>query len=303
VKRIFIMIFMLSWSIYGYAQEGKTPEDIQRDKANQARAANANLDTVKTYGWKHSMVTGLNLTQVSFKDWVGGGENALAYTLWLKGESVQDLEQTEWSNSYSFDFGQTRVGSQGLRKTDDDIYLQTLLIYKLGSNINPYVSATLRTQFATGYNYTDTADIAISKFFDPAYLTQSAGVAFQPVPEVTTRFGAGLREIITSEYPKPYADDPTTPEIEKTKVLGGLESVTDVKVNFAENMTYTGKLELFDAFKHMDQIIVRSDNTISAKVNKYVSVNFNVQIINDVTVSPLTQIKESLALGISYILL
>lgn len=302
MRGIFIIGLLVGCSLIGYAQEGKTPEDIQREKANQERAAKSNLDTVKTYGWKHSMVTGLNLTQVSFKDWVGGGENALAYTVWLKGESVQDLEQTEWSNSYSFDFGQTRVGSQGLRKTDDDIYLQTLFIYKLGSNINPYVSATLRTQFATGYNYTDTADIAISKFFDPAYLTQSAGVAFQPVPEVTTRLGAGLREIITSEYPS-YADDPATTEIEKTKVLGGLESVTDVKVNFADNMTYTGKLEMFDAFIHMDQIIVRSDNTISAKVNKYVSVNFNVQIINDVSVSPLTQIKESLALGISYILL
>jgi len=295
-------MILVSCSLTAYSQEGKTPEDIQRDKANQDRAAKSNLDTVKTYGWKHSMVTGLNLTQVSFKDWVGGGENALAYTVWLKGESVQELEQTEWSNSYSFDFGQTRVGSQGLRKTDDDIYLQTLLIYKLGSNINPYVSATLRTQFATGYNYTDTADISISKFFDPAYLTQSAGVAFQPIPQITTRLGAGVREIVTSQYPQ-YADDPTTPEIEKVKAQGGLESVTDVKWDFADNMTYAGKLEMFDAFKHMDQIIVRSDNTVSAKVNKYVSVNFNVQIINDVSVSPLTQIKESLALGISYILL
>ena len=296
MKRFICILILLSISLIASAQEGKTPEQIQAEKDAQARAAKAVIDTVKTFGWKHSVVTGLNLTQVSFKNWVGGGDNALAYTTWLKGESVQDLEQTEWANSYRFAFGQTRLASQGIRKTDDEIYLQSLFIYKLGTQINPYVSATLRTQFATGYKYTDTASIPISKFFDPAYLTQSIGLAYQPIPEITTRLGVGAREVITSEFGQYYNHG-------EDKVQGGFESVTDVHWSFAENMTYAGKLEMFAAFKTLDQILVRSDNTISAKVNKYISVNFTVQIINDVTASPLTQIREGLALGISYILL
>lgn len=293
----FIGILILSCLCFiASAQQGKTPEQIQAEKDAQARAAKATIDTVKTYGWKHSVVTGLNLTQVSFRDWVGGGDNALAYTAWLKGESVQDLEQTEWANSYRFAFGQTRLASQGLRKTDDEIYLQTLLIYKLGTTVNPYISASLRTQFATGFNYSDTGSVPISKFFDPAYLTQSVGIAYQPVTEVTTRLGVGAREVITSEFGQYYNHG-------EDKVQGGFEAITDVHWNFAENMTYTGKLEMFAAFKTLDEILVRSDNTISAKVNKYINVNFNVQLINDVTASPLTQIREGLALGISYILI
>jgi len=297
-----LFLIMVFCSLTAFAQEGKTKEELEREKAFQAQAAKTALDTVTVFGWKHGVSTGLNLSQVSFRDWVGGGEDALAYALWLKGSSTQDLEQTQWGNSYKFAFGQTRLSGKGMRKTDDEIYLQTLLIYKLGTHVNPYASATLRTQFATGYVYPDTSEIAVSKFFDPAYLTQSAGVAYQPTPEITTRLGAGVREIVTSEF-NVYADDRTTPEIEKVKVQGGFESTTDAQFVLAENITYSGKLELFAAFKSLEKVIVRCDNTFTAKVNKVVNVNLNIQFINDVNVSPLTQIKEALALGISYILL
>ena len=68
-------------------------------------------------------------------------------------------------------------------------------------------------------------------------------------------------------------------------------------------MQIKSDLALFAPFKTMDEIIVRSDNSITAKVNKYVSVSFNVQLINDVTTTRRTQIKQVLALGLSYTLL
>jgi hypothetical protein len=119
---------------------------------------------------------------------------------------------------------------------------------------------------------------------------------------VTTRLGVALREVLTKDFPG-YADDPVTLEVEKTKVEGGIESVTDVEWKFAENMTLTSKLGLFAPFKTMDEIIVRSDNAIAAKVNEYINVSFTVQLIHDVTVTRRTQVKEVLAIGISYTLL
>jgi putative salt-induced outer membrane protein YdiY len=144
--------------------------------------------------------------------------------------------------------------------------------------------------------------VQISQFFDPAYLTQSAGVAYTPFANLTTRLGVGVREVLTSDYPR-YADDPSTSEIEKTRVQGGLESVTDFKWPFAENMVFTARLEMFSPFNQMDRLIVRSDNNVAMKVNQYVTVNFNVQLINDANVTPRTQAKEALALGLSYTLL
>jgi putative cell wall-binding protein len=68
-------------------------------------------------------------------------------------------------------------------------------------------------------------------------------------------------------------------------------------------MVLKSKLELFAAFKQLDVIIVRSDNTIAAKVNEYISVNLNVQLINDRVVSTRTQVKQTIAFGFSYVLI
>ena len=259
---------------------------------------------VPTGPWTHSVVAGLTLTQVAFKDWSQGGENALSYALALDGSSKRKGEEVDWANNYKFAFGQTRLGSQGLKKTDDKIDLESVLTYKLGTYVNPYGAATFKSQFATGYKYDDATGVKtpVSKFFDPAYLTQSIGVGYQPAPEIKTRLGAALREIITSVYTQ-YADDPSTTTVEKTSVKGGFESVTNVEWKVGENMLFTAKLELFSAFDKLDQVIVRSDNTLAAKVNKYVSVIVNVQLINERAVTPRTQVKQTLGLSLSYQLL
>jgi hypothetical protein len=260
---------------------------------------------VPQYGWKHNLVSGLTLTQVALKNWEQGGENALAYTALVQGYSVSDEPSTNWRSTYDLGFGQAQLGDRGVRKTDDRLNLESVLLYKIGpdTKLNPYAAATLKTQFATGFTY-DSLDraTAVSAFLDPLYLTQSIGESFQPVPEVRTRLGAALREIVTSLYNQ-YADDPATPEIEKTSIEGGAESVTNVEWPFAENMLLTTELNLFAPFRTFDQIVVRNTTAITAKVSKYVTVLLGVQVINEPKVSPRTQVKESLALGLSYTIL
>lgn len=46
-------------------------------------------------------------------------------------------------------------------------------------------------------------------------------------------------------------------------------------------------------------MIVRRDRTLAAKVSKYITVALNVQFINERKVTPPTQIKEALAVGLS----
>ncbi|HUN65942.1 MAG TPA: DUF3078 domain-containing protein [Bacteroidota bacterium] len=252
------------------------------------------------YGWKQSLVTGLTLTQVSFTDWAQGGDNALAYTFSAAGKSEDDEQTTNWANTYKFAFGQTRLGTQGLRKTDDIIDISSVFTYKLNTYVNPYVSANLKTQFAKGYMYDgDGNSTEVSKFFDPAYLMQTAGVGYQPVKEVKTRLGVGLREIVTQDFNQ-YASDPATHDTVKTRVDGGLESATDVNWPLDTNLLLTSDLELFSPFKTMDQIVVRGGITLTAKVNKYITTIVGAQFINERRITPRTQIKEGISLGLSY---
>ena len=254
------------------------------------------------YGWKHGLIAGLTLSQVAFTDWVQGGENALSYAINADGKSVDDELLSNWATAYKLAFGQTRLGNQGLRKTDDVIDFSTVYTYKLGVYVNPYASATLKTQFAKGYAYPlPDSSMQVSAFFDPAYLTQSAGVGYQPMKEFKTRLGAGVREVITKDFNQ-YADDPKTTEIEKTSVDGGLESVTNVEWQWDDNVLFTSQLELFSPFKTMDEIVVRSSTAITGKVNKYITAIFSLQLINERKITPKTQVKESIALGLSYTL-
>jgi hypothetical protein len=254
--------------------------------------------------WKHTVVAGLTMTQVSYTDWTQGGENALAYTITIDGKSEQDLVKTNWSNSYKLAYGQARLGSKGLRKTDDKIDLESVLTYKIATYVNPYISATFKSQFDDGFKYDDVANskVQTSSSLDPIYMTQAAGFGYEPITQVKTRLGMALREVLSKKFA--YADDPkTTDKIETSKVEGGLESVTDVEWKLDDNLLFTSKLELFAPFNSIDVVVVRMDNTIAAKVNKYISVGLNVQLINDQSVTPRTQVKEALAMGLTYTIL
>jgi len=260
-------------------------------------------DSTNHSPWTHTVVANLNLSEASYTNWTAGGENALAYEALLTGKSEDNPVSATWSNTYKFAFGQARLGDHGLRKTDDEMSMQSLFKYKLDSLVNPYFAATFISQFAPGYLY-DSRDSAtqVSKFFDPAYFTESIGALYQPSKIFKTRLGAALREIITSQFTQ-YADDPSTPQIESTRVEAGLESVSELTWPIADNLLLSSKLELFAPLKHFDQIVTRSESGISAKITKLVVVNLNALILNDPTVTPRTQIKQTLSIGITYTIL
>jgi hypothetical protein len=256
------------------------------------------------WGWRHSVVSALTVTQISFKDWAQGGENALSWTARLDGKSTLDDTAFTLGNSYKMVYGQAKIGQTKSRKTEDRIEFESVLTYKMGTYVNPYVGATLKTQFSTGVTV-DAAGVEtpVSKFFDPGYLTQSAGVGYQPLKEIKTRFGVALREIATSTY-WTYANDPKTPPQDRVtiRVDGGFESVTDVELKIDDNVLFRSKLELFAPIRKPSDATLRMDNALTATINKYMVVILNVMLINDERASTRLQVKEMLSLGLSYTL-
>jgi len=290
-----ILLVGIAISALRVSAQELTPEEKEREKKFQEKASTVQPDTTKPFGWANSLIAGANLTQASFTNWVQGGENALSYSLWFNGNAMQNLERTNWSNTLKLAFGQSRLGNQGVRKTDDEIYFESLLIYKLGMYVNPYASVTARTQFATGYSYDALGGSkAISAFMDPGFFTQSIGAAYTPAAGIKTRLGVAMREVLTSKYGDLYTGGA------KSQVWGGAESVTDAEWAFAKNMQLTSRLELFAPFKPVSDLYVRFDNSIAAKVNEYVNVSFNVQTVYDGSVSGHMQVKQVLAIGLSY---
>lgn len=266
--------------------------------------ASAQTDSIATppplaSPWVHTLSATLNLSQVSYTDWQQGGADALSYTFLIVGKSVQDKPMANWATTYNLAYGEARLNGFGLRKTDDKIDLATMFTYKIDTYVNPYASVTFLSQFTTGFSYTDTSRKAVSGLLDPAYSVQSVGLGYQPSSIIKTRLGVGLRETFTSQYNQ-YADDPATTEIEKTKIEGGLESVTELTLPIDSTVLISAKLQVFAPFLTLGRMVVHSDNAITAKISKYISTSVILQLIQDPVVSPRTQIKEGIALGISY---
>lgn len=249
--------------------------------------------------WKHQLAGGVNFSQVALKDWAQGGEEALNWMIVINGKSRCESEKVVWKSAYKFAFGKTRLGSQDVRKTDDKIDLETILTYKIGTVVNPYFGATLKTQFASGYKYGDLGKVGVSQFFDPAYLTQSAGAGYRPIEEVELRVGLALREIVTRDF-NGFSDDAATAKVEKLKLDGGLEAAVDGSWQLSENTLLTSKFGVFAPLQALDETAINFDNTVTVKAGKYLNINFNLQIVDDATAGPKTQVKEAVAIGLNY---
>jgi len=109
--------------------------------------------------------------------------------------------------------------------------------------VNPYGAVTLRTQFAPGYSYDTKPERVVSRFFDPAYVTQSAGMEYKPVPEFSTRVVRRFARCHIAVQPVRYRSD--NEHGAQVWTRGGLESVSELNANVAENIQFVGRLELF----------------------------------------------------------
>lgn len=250
--------------------------------------------------WKYAAVTSLNINQVSLTNWTQGGDNTFAWT--ILGNFGAEYISDKWKsrNTLKMAFGRTKQGETDFRTNENEFYLENLLAYNVGWAVDPYFANSVRTSLTDGFDYKNPLAPRIAGFFDPGYVTQSLGFTYNPEPAYGTRLGVAFQEVFTNKF-RSYSDDPDTPgEMEAFKFETGIESVSNAKYNLDENLVLDTKLRLFSRFNSLDVWDVRWDNLITAKISKYINVNFNVLMIYEKAQSPKTQLKQALQLGITY---
>ena len=259
----------------------------------------AQVDSADFGKWLPKGVAGLNVSQIAFSNWTQGGENSITWTTFGKFGLSYETEEINFTNDLKLAFGRSKQGDSEFKTNDNELYLENVLAYKIGMHVDPYISNTIRTVIAKGYDYEQEPKVQIAKFFDPAYITQSIGFTYSKLKNIKTRLGVGFQETITDKHPR-YSDDPNTTEVENFKFETGIESVTEANFSLQDNLLYTTNLRLFGSFEELDVWDVRWDNTITAEINDYVNVNLNVLVIYEKTQSVKTQVKEALQLGLTY---
>lgn len=267
----------------GYAVKAQDA-DVQKMKNETKREVKK--DEKQPEGWTKGGVFNLNLSQGASRNWAAGAEkssfsiNALVNTFayYKKGKN-------SWDNILNLQYGLVNTTSLGTRKNDDRIDLLTRYGYQL-KNPKWYVTAlgNLRTQFTDGFVYSGTAKTLNSASFAPAYLLVSPGIMYKPnatfdvfLSPVTGRWtivtegNKGLRSL--------YGFKDTT-----KASLGefGAFLTANFKKDIFKNVTYSSRLDLFSNYKKEPQNIdVFWSNIIGMKVNKYIGVTYNLDLLYD----------------------
>ncbi len=251
--------------------------------------------------WVPKGVVGLNLSQVSFENWTQGGDNSISFTFFSNLGINYIGDPWKWRNYLKFTYGRTKIGSEGYKTNDNEIFFESTLNREVGWVFSPYFGINARTAVAAGFNYDATPAEQIVGFLDPFYLSEGLGLMYDKIDNFKTRLGLGFQQTFADKFNSRYTDDPDTPnEVESFRNETGIESVTDYTITFLENMNFTTYLRLFGRFSDLSVWDVRWDNTIVAKVNDYFNVNINVLLIYNVNETLRTQLKEAFQLGISY---
>jgi hypothetical protein len=129
--------------------------------------------------WSKKNMVGLDISQIAFVNWNAGGISSVAGL--IKGHFLRKRSDinSEWLNELSFRYGLNKQENVELRKSDDEVRLNSSFGYRQDTLSNWYYSAkfNFNTQFSNGYRYPDT-NKPISRAFAPAYAFLGVGANY-----------------------------------------------------------------------------------------------------------------------------
>lgn len=279
------------------------------------------IETDSVKGWKTGGIIGANLSQTALVNWSAGGESSVAVNGLFSAFANYRNGKNAWDNSLDMGYGLLNQGSNaGFRKTDDKFDFLSKYGRKAFSNFFYSGLVNFKTQFSPGYNYPNDS-VTISNFLAPAYLLGAIGLNYQPNSYFNV-FMAPATGRLT------IVNDPTLSNAgafgvepgEKTKgEFGGyvrmIYSKNDFKAEFFKNISLTTKIDLFSNYlKDPQNVDVNWETLIGMKVNKYINININMQLMYDADTKFDTnedglidasdkskiQFKEILGIGVMY---
>lgn len=280
--------------------------------------------------WTKTNKVGFDISQVSFVNWNAGGNNSVSGL--LKGQAVRKYERKNftWNNEMILRYGINKQEGQELRKTDDQIQVNSTAGFRTDTTSNWYYGGkfTFNTQFANGYNYPNTDD-AISRFFAPAYVFLGIGTEYVRKDIKFNLYLSPLTQKTTLVLDQTLADqgafgvtaavyDPVTLELlrrgRKTRTEVGALVTSQWEKEVYKNINLENRLSLYsDYINNFGNIDVDWQLQLDMTVNQYVKANINTHLLYDddikakeeingeqVSVGPKVQLKQILGVGISY---
>jgi len=269
-------------------------------------------DTISN--WDLGGVTSFTLSQTQFKYWSAGGENSANINAIFNVKANYKKDKLSWQNNLDLGYGTQKSSNKPFRKTDDKIDFSSKFGYEA---INKFFYTGLynfKTQFTDGFEYLDNGDSNnVSTFMAPAYMLYSFGIDFLPNKEFsiyTSPLTGKSTFVLNKELSNIGAFGVDTGKIFRNEFGAYIKIEMNKKIT--KSLTINTKAGFFSNYlKNPQNIDVNIDLLASFKATKFITINFNAQLIYDddilILVNQTTgkkgkrlQIKEIFGVGFTF---
>lgn len=277
--------------------------------------------------WTTQGIFSFNVGQGGSRNWAAGGERfTLQGAAYLNYQADRKWRKNIWENSVNLSYALVNTNKLGFRKTDDKIDYVSMFRHSVSKKNTVGIGAwfNVRSQFHHGYDHGETPKKRISGLMAPGYITLGPGFDIRTKSNAFSIFASPLapRLILFTNRPysfnyqggvKPDGSSETPlswhynvdPERKVRFELGTLISVK-YKREIAKNITYSTRADFFSNYVDDPQNIdVFWSNVFHMKVNKWLLVNYNFDLIYDDDVKlfgpnrnkAATQLRSQLGVG------
>lgn len=240
--------------------------------------------------WNKGGSFNLSIGQGASRRWTAGAEqssfsaNAQLYLFANKKGS-----NYYWDNALNTSFGFIQATSTGARKNDDRIDL----LSKYGVNIGKKLFFTnlvnFRTQYTEGFDYSKLVDTVrrryrrTSHLMSPAFAVIATGFEWKPKDYFSVFYSpASMRWILVLNRPEEFAVLYNVDPARKVALEFGSFATVNFKKEIMKNIVYQSRIDLYSNYLHDPfNVDVFWTNLINMKVNKMISVTYNLDMIYD----------------------
>lgn len=262
-------------------------------------AAPAAADSLPPKPWTKGGMGGLTFNQVALSNWSAGGQSNMTLIGNLNLFANRKGANSAWDNSLDLAYGFLKnnfiYDPKGpVTKAEDKVELNSKYGKKAWSERVFYSGlATFRTQFAPGYAKPGDS-VYISRALAPGYLILAAGLDFKPkdwLSVFVSPLSGKMTLVLDDSLAAAGAFGVNSRDADGNLRPGSMQNVrmefgATVKAKFKKdimkNVGIESNLELFSNYIDRPQNIdIRSTNALVAKINKYIVVNFFLDLIYD----------------------
>ncbi len=248
--------------------------------------------------WQFTGFFSQQLNQISFSDWVQGGENSFASTSIVNLGAQLKKNKLNWDNRLNMSYGIIKIEDTPVRKNEDRIRLLSKFGREFSEHFSTSFLGEFRSQFDKAYKYPNDS-VLLSRFMAPGYLSLSLGIDYEPWEflsifvspasgkftfvrdqELANRGSFGVDPAIFDE------DGVMISEGSRTNAeFGALLNIMFKKEVF-EDVEIDSKLTLFNDLTDEDKSKRKNtdidwETSINLKINRYITASFLIHILYD----------------------